>query len=352
MSDIDQFLSVVANEYVKDASDRRVSIGDFAPMVHETEDYLSFYLEESQAVLFDDDGKTKEGKEAPSALNFSKWSLNQYCRRIKPEGAPLTADYIRDCTPNLAIANLKTWTRANAEKEVFIRLKKDQNKQTHIRAVLSGTWAPIDANYVASKLKPFLGQDTIEFSVTEKYWRIVRWSQNSQPYAVGFRIMGSEVGAMPHVRVDTVLGLWSGKGYYVVPILKDGKPVGRLTYNSSGAKAANSLTDAITKGLSQTGDLVECLEARGQETLRFPQDEFIDIVDDRSLPSSVRLVVVERPQLFEDTKSKLDMVRLLSKLASETTGYAQIRIEEAAALYALTGRSRDRVNRNEEVWED
>ena len=137
-----------------------------------------------------------------------------------------------------------------------------------------------------------------------------------------------------------------------MPILKDGKPVGRLTYNSSGAKAANSLTDAITKGLSQTGDLVECLEARGQETLRFPQDEFIDIVDDRSLPSSVRLVVVERPQLFEDTKSKLDMVRLLSKLASETTGYAQIRIEEAAALYALTGRSRDRVNRNEEVWED
>jgi hypothetical protein len=46
------------------------------------------------------------------------------------------------------------------------------------------------------------------------------------------------------------------------------------------------------------------------------------------------------------------MVKLLSTLAGETTGFAQIKIEEAAALYALTGKSRDRINRNDEAWEE
>jgi hypothetical protein len=91
---------------------------------------------------------------------------------------------------------------------------------------------------------------------------------------------------------------------------------------------------------------------REKEAIKYPIDEFLDIVYLHRLPSTLNGMAVEHEKMFAPIKTKLDMSLFLGRLAQESVGRAQSRLEFSAGVYLLTGRAKMNRNRNQEDLAD
>lgn len=347
MANIQDFVDHVQKEYVEGSEDRKKHVGELIPDVIDTEDAISFFLTEAQTQL---PGMSS----AAPTLNFTDWSFWQYCKRLSPHDAKLDAGYVKACSPRLALRQLQFWSKVFQERETYLRLHIDpDNGNTTIRAALTGMYRKIDAMDVANKLQPMLQNKDIEFSVTPKRWHIGYWESAiaygaDMNFDVGFRVLGSEVGALKAVRIDTLLGFKTDRGQVVLPILKDGKPLARLPHTNAGPGELAKIQASTQLGLQRAESAKTAIGARLQEVLKYPQDEFHDIVLLHRLPNQLQGLPIESPQRFENIKTKFDMACLLGQLASESTGKTQLSLEKSAGLYLITGRAKQIRNRNYE----
>jgi hypothetical protein len=341
MPTIQDFIATAKHEY-EGAEDRKYHLGELEPQALETEEGATFFLMPLQTGLFT----------GAAEMAFDDWSFYQYCKRLSPHEAKVDAAYIKACSVKLALRQLEFWRKVWQEREVMLRLLKDAAGKLTVRAALTGLYQPIDAVPVAQKLEPMLKDRQIEYAVTQRRWSITYWEEMpvgwDKRFDVGFRVLGSEVGSMSAIRMDTLLRVQLSRGTAIIPILTDGRPLARISYTGLGSTTIGKLTTASQQGLERAAKAKESLALRMQEPLKYPQDEYLDIVNLHHLPSNMKGMVLEQPARFAGIATKFDMVCLLSQLASEATGRAQQKIETSAGLYLLSGRAKLQRNRNEE----
>jgi hypothetical protein len=317
------------------AKDQRVRLLEMQPDVLETETGDIFFLTPVQRSLF---------QGAADTFNFDKWSFRQYCERIAPHEAPMEAKYVHACGATLGLQQLKFWNEVNRDREGYLRLRVEENGRTTVRAFLSGLYQPIDAAPVATHLQGLLPADqVIEFSITDLYWSLTFWQHlptDKRSYHVGFRVMGSEIGAMRHVRCDVLLRFVFRGADVSLPLLINKQPLAAIPYSNAGSQALNRLDRSLQKGVQAADEATEAVERRKQQTLKYPVDEFHELVVAKGLPSNLKSLPVEAPQRFEKIATKFDLACLLGDIAAETRGRAKLRIEAAAGIYLLTGRIR------------
>jgi hypothetical protein len=349
MPTIDDFIAVANRDYQTGSKDVKYHLADLIPDVIDTEDATQFFVSPTQAHLWDD-------PTVQTNYVFSKWSLYQYCKRLSPVQAKLDYKYLQACSPQLALRQLKFWSRVFEEREVLLRIQKTPGGQSRVRAALTGLHQPIDAVPVATKLKPMLKDREIEFVVTPQRWSFKFWEDMSasgqQRFDVGFRVMGSEVGAASAVRMDTLMQFRTDRGQVTLPILNDGKPLARIGYTGNGAAQLGRLAAATQQGVQRVEQATEAVMEREKEAIKYPIDEFLDIVYLHRLPSTLNGMAVEHEKMFAPIKTKLDMSLFLGRLAQESVGRAQSRLEFSAGVYLLTGRAKMNRNRNQEDLAD
>ena len=342
MSSILDFIAAAQKQYAVGARDHKIRLGEMRPCVDETNDGDQWYLEPLQKSLFQN--------EAAQFL-FDSWSFQQVCTRLKPEDSNMDFRYIRSCGPELGLKQLQFWFAVHQEREGFLRLQVDPDtKRTRIRAILSGLYQPIDAVPVGRHLEKLIGKDrTIEFTVTDSYWQTTYWEQTlggTNTYGVGFRVMGSEIGALSSIRFDVLLSFRVNQMMVVLPVLVDGTSLCTLPYSGVGAEALNRLDLALQRGTQVAESAQEAVQNRKNEPIKYAQDEFYELVSLYHLPSELKGLPIEQPSLFESIHTKFDLACLLGQLAMEMSGRTQLKTESVAGMYLLTGRSRPTKNRN------
>lgn len=334
MSTIAEFIEK-AKAHVKGAKDQRVRLLEMQPDVLETETGDVYFLTPVQRSLF---------QGTADAFNFNKWSFRQYCERIAPQEASLDATYVHACGATLGLQQLKFWNEVNRDREGYLRLQIDANGRTHVRAFLSGLYQPIDASPVGAHLQGLLpAEQPIEYSITDHFWSATFWQYlqtATRTFDVGFRVMGSEIGAMRHIRFDVLLRFEFRGMKVCLPLLINKQPLAAIPYSNAGAQALTRMDRALQKGVQAADEAKDAIERRKQQTLKYPVDEFHELVISKGLPSSLKALPVEAPQRFEKIATKFDLACLLGDIASETKGRAKLRIEAAAGIYLLTGKVR------------
>jgi hypothetical protein len=344
MPTIQDFIQTAEKEYNVGAENHKYRLGEVEPQLLETEDCMDFYLKPMAGSLFNPSQET--------CFNLSEYSFRQYCQRLSPVEAKLDSKYLYACPPKLALAQLQAWKRVHREREALFRLHKDPHTgRVRVRAVLSSLYVPLDAVPVGRLLEAHLGDREIEYAVTDRRWMVTFWEsmESHANHQVGFRVLGSEVGALRRLRMDVLLKFWlGGKGYVTVPVLIDGRSLASIPYTGAGATGMPKLIDNTNRGLQIAESAKEAADQRKSEELKYPVDEFMDVVTLHRLPSSLKGVPIEQTNLFEETKTKFDLACLFGKLANEASGKAKLRIETTAALYLLTGRAKSTRNRNDE----
>jgi hypothetical protein len=341
--------SVANRDYEIGAVDKKYHLADLVPDVVDTEDATQFFVSPAQTHLWDDPNVRTD-------YVFSKWSLYQYCKRLSPINAKLDYRYLEACSPQLALRQMKFWSRVFEEREVLLRLHKTPGGQNRIRAALTGLHQPIGAVAVASKLKPMLRDREIEFIVTPQRWSFKFWEDMAADwharFDIGFRVMGSEVGAASAIRMDTLIRFRTSRGTVTLPILNEGKPLDRIGYTGNGAAQLGRLAASTQQGMQRVQQATEAVAEREQELIKYPIDEFLDIVYLHRLTSTLNGLAVEQEKMFEPIETKLDMACFLGRLAQEAVGRAQSRLEFSAGVYLLTGRAKMNRNRNYEDTAD
>lgn len=342
MATIQQFIAV-ANNYVAGARDERIKMREVRPDAIETEQGDIYYIEPLQQSVF--------AGTAPQ-FTFNKWSFRQYCKRIEPQEEPMPPGYIHACGKTLGLAQLRYWNEVNRDREAFLRLTVDpKTNATKVRAVLSGHYTPIDAHLVGQHFEDLIDPDQdLDFLIDDEYWQIVFWEklQASKSYGVGFRILGSEIGAITTLRLDVLLSFTMGPISVTLPVLIRQQPLCTIAYTAHGAETLNRLDQALNRGLQAADECQEAVERRKLQSLDYPADEFYELAKVRNLPASIKAMPVEAPDRFQGLKTKFDLVCKLAEFAGEMKpGRSRLRVEAAAALYLLTGRVRTTRNRND-----
>lgn len=341
MPTIQNFINA-ATEHSRNSKDQKVRLLEVRPDVLEIETGDVYFLEPVQPKIWSG---------LATQFNFNKHSFRQYCERLAPEEATLDAGYVHACGQPLGLQQLQFWNEVNREREAFLRLRvyPDKNGRTDVRAVLSGLYQPIDAAQVGLHLKELIDEDkTIEYTITEEFWHLVFWESlrtDKRSYNIGFRVMGSEIGNMRHVRFDVLLQFHVGKQEVVLPLLIDKQPLATIPYSGAGAEALSRLDMALQRGLQAAEEVQEAVQHRRTQDLKYPADEYYELVNTRKLPSSLKALPTETPQRFASIKTKFDLACVVADIAAETSGRTRLRIEAAAGLYLLTGRLRTK-NRN------
>ena len=338
------FIQVCREEYVDGQMDRSVTLGDMDVDKIDTSSERTYFLTPRAGLLWPGG--------APNEMILDRFALMQLCQRMKPGQAKLDHNYILACSPGLALVNLKFWMKTWEEREVLLRLKQDPNGRTEVRAALSGAYQIIDAIPVAKKIEPILRDKLLEFVVTKRKWSITFWEElgrtsGSSKFDVGFRVLGSEVGLYMRIMMDVLMKFETRMGTFTVPILQNGKHLAVVPHSGSGMAALGRLETGVAKGKGAVRSAEDAVSRRKTELLKYPMDEFLDVVDMMHLPKGLASLVNEHPEKFEPIKTRFDLACLLGGLASETTGRAQLKIETAAGLYLLTGRARKRPQRGE-----
>jgi len=342
MASIVDFITQAQKQYVTGAQDHKIRLGEMKPCVDETEDGDQWFLEPIQQTLFQ--------TAAPQFL-FNKWSFEQICKRLKPEDSNMDFRYIRSCGPDLGLQQLGFWFQVHEEREAYLRLHVDPtSNRTTVRGVLPGLYQPIDAVPVGRHMETLIGKEKdIEFAITDSRWYLTYWDQllsDDRAYGIGFRVMGSEIGALSNVRLDILLSFRTANGKVTLPILIDGTSLCTLPYSGVGASALNRLDLALQRGTQVAESAQSAVQARKDEPIKYAQDEFYELVLLYHLPSELKGLPLEQPDLFVNIHSKFDLACLLGQLAAEASGRTQLRIESVAGLYLLTGRSKPTRNRN------
>lgn len=344
MATISDFIASAQQEYQVGSENHKYQLGEVEPKLIETEDHVGFYLSPLVGSLFDPD--------IEPVFNLSEFSFRQYCQRLSPVEARLDSKYLHACPPKLALAQLQAWKRVHREREALFRLHKDPNSgRVSVRAVLSSLYVPLDAVPVGRLLEQHLGDRDIEYATTDRRWMVTFWEsmESHASHQVGFRVLGSEVGALRRLRMDVLLKFWLGRrGHVTVPVLIDGRSLASIPYTGAGATGMPKLIDNVNRGLQVAESAKEAADVRKSEELKYPVDEFMDVVTLHKLPSSLKGVPIETPERFEGVKNRFDLACLFGSLAREAIGKAQLRIETTAALYMLTGRAKATRNRNDE----
>ena len=348
MASIVDFIAQAQQEYVVGAQDHKIRLGEMKPCVDETEDGDQWYLQPIQQTLFQ--------TAAPQFL-FSKWSFEQVCKRLKPEDSNMDFRYIRSCGPDLGLQQLGFWFQVHREREAYLRLRIDPTtNRTDIRGILPGLYQPIDAVPVGRHFEKLIGKDKpIEFVITDSRWQLTYWEQlltQDRHYGIGFRVMGSEVGALANVRLDVMLSFRTSHGMVSLPILIDDQSLCTLPYSGVGATALNRLDLALQRGTQVAESAQTAVQSRKDEPIKYAADEFYEIALLYHLPTEVKGLPLEQPQLFEHIHTKFDLACLLGQIAADASGRNQLRIESVAGMYLLTGRSRPTRNRNTDVEEE
>lgn len=324
--------------------DKKLRVGELAPDVEETKDGDNWFLKPNQPTMFQSTG---------DIWNLTRWSFMQFCKRISPNDAKMDFKYVKACGPQLGLQQLRWWNAVWNEREGFFRLHIDPHtKRTVVRAVLSGLYRPIDAYPVGKHLEKMLdSEQDIEYILTDERWLVQYWisSAAGSKYGVGFRAMGSEVGAMKHLRFDVMIQFHTDKGMIRLPVLLNRAPLCAIPYSGAGSEALNRLDLSIKRGTQAAEEAAESIAQRKLEPLKYAADEFYELCTLQGLPSEMRGLPLEQPKLFEGVKTKFDLSCLLGELASQTTGRSQIKIESAAGVYLLTGRVKSTVNRNDDI---
>jgi hypothetical protein len=345
MAYLQDFINHAGHEYDAGKLDQKIRVGEVSPKVLVGNDGETWYLEPKQPLLFQNT--------APEFI-FDKWSIKQWCERISPNDAKMDYRYIRSCGGDLGLQQMEFWNEVWEEREAFLRLRVDPNSgRTTIRAALSSLYQPIDAVPVGKHLLGLIGPNRkIEYQVTDSRWFVTFWEDlkaKVKTYGVGFRVMGSEIGAMGSMRFDVLLNFQTSQGDVTLPIMVEGNPLCTMPYSGTGAAALSRLDLSLQRGLHAADNATDAVEARKNEALDYPADEYYEIIDTYGLPTDIKGKPVERPELFKDISTKFELACLLGRLASETSGRTQLRIESAAGLYLLTGKARNRRNRNQDL---
>ncbi|NIN67019.1 MAG: hypothetical protein GTO63_20455, partial [Anaerolineae bacterium] len=272
MPTIEDFLQHAYDEYEVGKGDTKFHIGELEPQVEDTEDGVTYWLKPLQRTFF--------GTKDP-VFNLNDWSFYQLCKRLSPIQVKLDPRYIRACSPALGLKQLRFWREVFKEREALLRLKTDPHSgRVEIRGILSGLYHPLDAHMVGNILKKELKDREIEYAVTPRRWNVTFWEDMQSDdawYHVGFRVMGSEVGAIRRLRMDVLLRFRTEKGRVILPVLINSRPLAAIPYSNNGVTGLPKLTDNFQRGLTVASSAKEAAESRMDQELAYPADEFMDV---------------------------------------------------------------------------